>query len=339
MISPKDLLALLLFKGGVTRLANAVTGPRLTIFGYHRVRDNRSSVAEAGFDTGVVGPTPAQLELQLRWLQMHLRILSEDDLLSAVQEPESITSSCAMITFDDGYRDNFTLALPVLRALDIPAIFFIPTGMIESGRLGWWDLIPYFLKRTNARRINWSGHSFQLPAQLEPAIGFFDHVMKSHPAGQTECLLELLSQKCSVPFPDAGLQREQFMTWEQIQLASQAGVAIGSHAHSHRVLATLSKPEVADELTRSKDILEERIGSTIRSLAYPCGGYNHFTPQIQRQAVECGYSLSYSFNTGTIKWPNELDTTNLKRIGASPYLPRFSAMTGFPRLLSWPVNT
>lgn len=334
MRSPKDLVAWLLFTAGLPRLAMVKGQPRLTIFGYHSLLDEGDK-SYLDFDDGVVGPTPQQFRNQLRWLQNRMPILSEGELASAILTPGSIDTHSAMITFDDGYRDNYDLALPILEELKIPATFFVPSGLIEHSKLGWWDIIPYFLKRTERDSLTIDGHTFSLPRQRRTAIAHLHQVMKTSPAEQSIDLLQRLSESCEVPFPDSDTQRRRLMSWEQVKDASDRGVTIGSHSHSHRVLSTLSDAVVTEELSLSKRLLEARIGRTVRSLAFPCGGYDHFSPQNQMAAMECGFELCFSFNTGTMTM-DEIDPGNLKRIGASPYLPRFGAMTAFPRLLSWP---
>src|SRR3954471_22574664 len=87
---------------------------RLIVFNYPRIRPNDPHFT-AGFDPNVYGPTQDVFERQVEWLSRHRKILSEDDLLEAIERRKLPDERCSMITFDDGYRDNYDLALPILK--------------------------------------------------------------------------------------------------------------------------------------------------------------------------------------------------------------------------------
>lgn len=103
---------------------------------------------------------------------------------------------------------------------------------------------------------------------------------------------------------------------------------------SYRALKTLNPTSVAEELAASKAVLEVQIRTEVRSLAYPCGGYQHFDELNREAAAAAGYRLAFSLNVGSN--PRERpEPFDLRRFGASKHPGRFAALAVFPRLFEW----
>src|SRR5262249_26927912 len=138
----REYLARALGRLGLIGLLERITAfsrPSLLILTYHRI-------AEPGADPfydPVISATPDSLRTQVQWLHNHVRLLSLPELITHVESSAPLREPAALLTFDDGYRDNFELALPILRVRNLPAVFFIPTAFIESPRLPWWDHVAY----------------------------------------------------------------------------------------------------------------------------------------------------------------------------------------------------
>ena len=302
MNGKKERLARLLYRSGLEKVLRRTAGSRLIVFNYHRIRPDDAG-ATSWFDDGVFGPTVSEFAQQVGWLARHARILSEGALLQAARTGSRTQGLSAMITFDDGYRDNYTLAFPVLKRLGIPAIFFVPTRPVTERRLGWWDVIAYLIKRMAKPQFQWEGQRLPLGnGQRREAIRHVQRAMKLEPQERTADLLTRLSAACEVALPDQRIQDGELMTWDQVRDVSEHGIAIGSHTHTHRVLATLDPASQEEELRVSKEILERETGRAITSLAYPVGGYQHFTRETQAIAARCGYELGFSFNTFINHW-------------------------------------
>lgn len=125
------------------------------------------------------------------------------------------------------------------------------------------------------------------------------------------------------------------MTWEQVREVSEHGVAIGSHTRRHPVLATLSEDEQREELITSKYELERQLQGTVRTLAYPVGGYQHFTSASMRIARESGYEGAFSFQTGG-NTAGDINPYNIRRVAPSDQLdPLFACGALMPRIFTW----
>src|SRR5262245_45583277 len=101
---------------------------------YHRIGEAGRSV----YDRGLWSATADDFDAQVGWLKSHFDIIRPDDLPAALAARRG---RHVLITFDDGYRDNYADAFPVLKRHGVPATFFITTGFIDDARLSWWDEI------------------------------------------------------------------------------------------------------------------------------------------------------------------------------------------------------
>jgi peptidoglycan/xylan/chitin deacetylase (PgdA/CDA1 family) len=332
-MSKKSLLAHFLYHSGFLRGAASFREKGIVVITYHRIRPAGFPIPD-GLDENVFGPDQSDFERQVKWLKQNLTVLSESELLEVIQNSR-VKEPCAVITFDDGYRDNYELAYPVLRAHRAPAIFFVCPGLMDKRWLGWWDIIAGMVKKSKQRVITLRGEVLRLGDEKERVIGLLQSWMKSRPSAETAGLLEELSDACGVAFPDRQFQDGQLMTWEQVAEVNRNGVAIGSHTQMHRVLATLDEEEQRWELRESKAALEGRLGRPVQTIAYPAGSYRNFTPATMRIARECGYEAGFSFHSGGNFLPG-VNPYDLHRIPATISLDAMFACSAFlPSAFSW----
>ena len=331
-MSKKEILARALFRTGTLQLLRHTLPKRLIVLCYHRIRSDVP--CEYLFDEGVLGPSQSEFERQIKWLKSNFDVLSESEILEQVSKPRLSKRSVA-ITFDDGYRDNYELAYPVLRAYGMPAIFFLCPALIDNATLGWWDLIPYFIKQSAKSAILVGGEKFDVSGSGRKTIEVLQGWMKTRPAEETASLVEDLSKACEVPFPDQIVQREEFMTWDEAREVVRNGISIGSHTHTHRVLGRLDEQAQRWEMTESKRALEEHLGGEVRTIAYPVGRYGNFTSTTMRIARECGYKGAFSFRTGE-NAPARIDAYDIRRISAGERLDAIFACGAYmPRAFTW----
>jgi peptidoglycan/xylan/chitin deacetylase (PgdA/CDA1 family) len=303
-----------LFRYGLLELASSAPANLLIVFGYHRIRPDDESFSTPFCDE-VYGPTVSEFERQILWLKRRTRILSEAELLEVLESGARPSGRCSMITFDDGYRDNYELAYPVLRKHGVPALFFVPSGLVAERKVGWWDLIAWFVKQTGKSN-----------PELQALLGR----MALEPHEKTQGLMERVAADWNVPLPDAALQDAQLMSWEQIREISRNGFAIGSHGHHHWVMKTLSPQSQEEELRLSKSWLEREAGLPVRSIAYPVGSERHFTRETCEIARRCGYRVAFSFASGVNRW-DTLNRWAVRRVSAPMTLPFLAAKTTLPR--------
>ena len=329
----KTELSRFLNKTGMLNILNNFKGHNLIIFNYHRIY---KSELRTSFDETLFGPSIDSFHQQMLWLKEKKAVfLSEDEIIYYQQKGKVVPKRSVLITFDDGYKDNFTLAYPVLHSLHIPAIYFIPAGTIMNRKLHWWDIISLFIKKTQKSLIIIQKVNLPLASAQEKKKAIFHllKVMKTKPHSQTQDLLEILSKECEVDFPSHEQQNSELMTWDNIQEVRSNGIAIGSHTVSHRVLATLDEDEQFEELRSSKKLLEDMLHSKVRSFSYPVGDYTTFTEKTKYLTKLAGYDIAFSFKTG-VNYQHLADPFDIKRIEPPKDFDAFKATIIAPRIFS-----
>jgi len=322
----REYLARALDGLGVLRLleyAAAARQPWLAVLTYHRIA---RPGADRFYDP-VISATPESLRAQVEWLSNHVHVLTLHELIAQVQTGSPWRGPVALLTFDDGYRDNFDVAVPILRERNVPATFFIPTAFLESPRLPWWDHVAYVIKLTQMRQLTLdrnpagSGGAPPLVIDLEimprsVAIMTIVRAFLDDTIADEQWFLHQLSTRAEVDVDHDGLGRALSMTWDHVRAIadSGAGLTVGSHAHSHHKLAGLDDESQRNELTRSKRILEDRLGREVTALAYPYGWPGTYTPSTKLLAAEAGYCLAFTSRAG-VNWPSTLDLYEVSRLG------------------------
>src|SRR5260370_1733890 len=135
--APKAALAGMLYRCGLLDIVGVGVRGKLIVFNYHRIAPDARTFTTP-FDEGVFGPPPSIFEQQVAWLKRNMRLLSERELIGIIDSGRHPSEPCALITFDDGYLDNYTLAYPILNRLGAPAVFFLPSHLIVSRTPGLW---------------------------------------------------------------------------------------------------------------------------------------------------------------------------------------------------------
>jgi len=221
-----------------------------------------------------------------------------------------------LITFDDGYLDNYRVAFPILRGQGVQGVFFLVTAMVGSCAVPWWDHIAFVMKTARRRRF-----ALHYPADLavdlaengltESLRSVLNLYAASGNADPARFLRELEGAAEGDPVPTT-LRR--FLAWDEAREMIAGGMAIGSHTHSHAILSQLAPEQQRDELQRSRAQLRERLGGAIDALAYPIGGKTSFSEQTQELAKEAGYRAAFSFYGGT-NLPGMTRPYDIKRVG------------------------
>ncbi|MCW3040331.1 MAG: polysaccharide deacetylase, partial [Solirubrobacterales bacterium] len=150
-MASREPLALGLEALGLTPLLRAAgRGWRgALVLTYHRIGD-----ADAcPYDRGLFSATQARLDEQMAYLRRHFDIV---DTAEGLRAAYGRRGRAVAVTFDDGYRDNYDLALPVLREHRIPATFFVATGFVDRPRVSWWDELAWIVRRTNHPQLRLS---------------------------------------------------------------------------------------------------------------------------------------------------------------------------------------
>lgn len=300
IVRKREILARGLFWSGAASIFSHLPArDSLLVLAYHRIGNPDDDL----FDPGVFSATADQFDDQISYLKRRLAPVTLEEALAFIDgsSKEKSRHCRVLITFDDGYRDNFDVAFPILRSHGVQGVFFLASGMVGSTHISWWDEIAYRMRTARNRRF-----TLHYPAGLNIDLdrdGFRESLravlrLYKTPANSDSArfLCELAEAAKGEDPP--GTQR-RFVDWGEAREMIGCGMAIGSHSHSHTVLSQLGTERQCEELMKSKMMLEENLGIALDVLAYPVGGRGSFTAATQRIAREAGYRAAFSFHGGS----------------------------------------
>jgi peptidoglycan/xylan/chitin deacetylase (PgdA/CDA1 family) len=308
---------------GLLERVSAMCWPGLIVLTYHRITEPGTNP----FYDPVISATPESFRTQVKWLQDHVQLLTFTELLARVESGLRWREPAVFLTFDDGYRDNFDVAVPILRAWNVPAMFFIPTAFLDSPTLPWWDYVAYVIKQTKVPRLQLDqtvGADNELPTtvidlETTPQIDAIRTVIRTllnETITDVKWFLMQLSEFAEVEVDCDRLGSDLFMTWEQVQTLANVdkSLMVGAHGHNHHKLAGLNEELQRRELAESKHILEHRLGCDVAALAYPYGWTGTYTARTKTLAAGVGYRLAFTSQEG-VNQPNRLDPYEVSRLG------------------------
>ena len=259
---------------------------RLSILGYHNVAPTWRFPAASG--SGV-----RTFARQMRFLKQTTTIVPLDEALDALQAGRLLPPRAAAITFDDGYRDNLTLAVPVLQRLKIPATIFLVPGFLSGHEYAWWERLGWAMTRSRTPTLDFEGRRLELStaaerhtavAAVEDSVKRLDHAARQSAVERVVAALE----------PQGTYHADAlFMDWDHARSMVGAGISIGSHTMRHAILAREADEVQRKDLSQSRTLLESELGTPVRTLAYPdgqAGDYNAGTVAAARAA-----SYSHAF--------------------------------------------
>jgi len=267
------------------------------VFNYHRIGDEESSV----FDPNVFSCTADQFEQHIKFYNQAFTVISVEQLIDKIEANKPIDKKYALITFDDGYIDNYSIAFPLLKKHHTPAAFYIATDYLDNPHIPWWDEIAWLIRHTKVTAIKLK--SWKKPVDI--SIGTITQkvraVLKVIKLEQDRSMpdkINELADVCECRLPDDLRNTPLFFNWEQAKEMSNNGMHIGSHTLSHTILSHLSEEKQAIEIKASKVRIEHFLSTEVTSIAYPVGGRTAFTNKTKALAEEAGYKLAFSFIPG-----------------------------------------
>jgi peptidoglycan/xylan/chitin deacetylase (PgdA/CDA1 family) len=311
----RELLAKGLYWSGASFLLSQLPArDSLLVLNYHRIGNPDDDL----FDPGVFSATADQFNEQVSYLKNHVSLVTLDEALAFIEgtNKEKNRRCRVLITFDDGYLDNYEIAYPVLSAQGAQGVFFLATSMVGSCEAPWWDHIAYLVKTARRRRFQLR-YPMDLTVNLdekglaESLRAILRHYKLPENSDPARFIRELEEESKGEALPRT---QRRFLNWDEAREMSKGGMAMGSHTHSHTVLSQLSTDQQREELTKSRTILKEQLGVEVDVLAYPVGGKTSFTYETQTLAREAGFRAGFSFYGGT-NLPGKTLPYDVKRIG------------------------
>jgi len=253
--------------------------------------------------------SPRSFESQIRYFCENFEILSLDQLCENLQQGRSLPKKAVVITFDDGYRDNYLYAFPILRKYSVPATFFLTTGHIGVSKLFWWERLGYLVHHTGAARLNLEElgrYTLESAFDRRRASLMITEKLKHFPEERKNGLIERLADICGVDIP-ADLGNQLMLSWEEAEEMSQHGAQFGAHSVTHPILTNLPLKQAKWEMFQSKEDVEKKLRKRVDFFSYPDGCFNS---DIVEMASQNGFVAAVASDLSWIT-----PRTNLYRLG------------------------
>ncbi len=254
----------------------------LFIFLYHRV------LPEVRFNPLNTMMTVKEFEKQVDALASHYSIISMAEALKKIKE-QSLFKNHAVLTFDDGYCDNYEIIFPILKKKGIPALFSVVTNYIGSGRPLWdWEFLSS-LKRGNCpESVNIGGKKLKRRF-FENKASFGRRVLKLLKTASTADIEFVLRQLKNGASSGNSHLTDRCLEWDELKTMSLNGMEIASHSLSHRSLSRLPLEEAIHEIGESKRVLEKKMGISCNYFSFPFGSSRDISDCLMKHIEQAGY--------------------------------------------------
>jgi len=313
------ILSLFVFLG-VDHLFRMINKHKITILIYHGV------VPEA-----LVPPCSLQLSVQdfawqMAYMKRHYHVMPLSELVRKINQNEVLPDNIAVVTFDDGFENNYTVAYPVLKRLGIPATIFIPTGFVETDKILWPQELYLMMTASSQKGLDMRDHGMgiydlrtmssntNMMTLNTQVIDDMRSCFKNFPEEDKKRLLAIIRQRLGVGDLDEGLRRRfAMLSWEQITKMNQSGfISFGSHTANHPFLINLDKDALTREIVESFETIKKKLNSQDILFAYTYGNqgdFNELSKQIvKEQGAVCAVTTIEGLNG------REDDLFELKRV-------------------------
>jgi peptidoglycan/xylan/chitin deacetylase (PgdA/CDA1 family) len=272
---------------------------------YHRIGEPGSTP----LDRALFSASREEFERQVSHLARDCELVGLDDVPAALRSPRG---RHVLVTFDDGYRDNYELAFPVLRAAGVPAAFFVATGFLDRPRLSWWD------------ELAWMGAGAAEVAAY-----------KRLPADEAEAFLDRVAKRTGHGRAGAAEADGVWMTWAHAREMRDAGMDFGGHTVDHPVLTSLPAERQEQEIRGCAERLASELGITMRAFSYPVGSPDAFDATTSALVRAAGCEAAFALGGGFAR-PGSTDPLAIPRMTVGPWLSTdgLRAATALPQLFA-----
>ena len=264
---------------------------------------------------------PAQeFRWQIQYLATHYEVLPLSDIIDRLTSGLPLPRNCAAITFDDGLRNNFQVAWPILRELNVPATMYVVTGCVGTDKLLWQDRLFVEMQAFESQELHLASHAtghfrWNTAVERDAAFESLLGTLKQLPVEQKDLALAEVCRQTSA----AGLQNParrdfQLMTWEDAAEMQASGlIEIGPHTVTHELLSRLYDERVEQEIAVSCATVRSQLPASSPTFAFPNGTREDFDARVFSALHQSGMSAAVTTVSGLNRRTQPL--FELKRVG------------------------
>jgi peptidoglycan/xylan/chitin deacetylase (PgdA/CDA1 family) len=243
---------------------------------------------------------------EMAFISKWFRIISLNELADHLKNRNRFTAPTIILTFDDGYRDNYTLAYPILKKYNLPATIYLISGLIETNKRTWPDEIEYALLNT---KVN----MFVFPSLFGEEVIDISSLERRRKVNirMAEALKEIANSKKMVLidelFHKLKVERifddndeRRMLNWEEIKEMSKNNISFAAHTVSHPILTQISPEEARWEIKSSKTAIEEKTELKIKHFGFSNGMKSDFSEELKEFCIDIGFETISTAEYGFI---------------------------------------
>ncbi len=295
----KEFIGFFLFYFGISKYYHTFSAKHSQSFialVYHQVADD--SVFPNPY-LEISGATRLSLfKKQVKFLIKHYKIISLEELLGHLESDEKLPENPVLLTFDDGYRNVYDLAFPLLKRYDLPAVIFC-TGEELNGRHLWCDKLLELILKTRVPSFKDTNGYWNLTS-LRDRIRFYHGLLSILKKATPNELHEEIIKISETLRVDHHNSSERYLTRDQIREMLQQNVSFGGHSMTHPLLGIMEdRHQLEWEIGRSVSLLEEVTSRKCLSFAYPFGDEKSYSKICKQILKEVGIKLAFTTMRGS----------------------------------------
>lgn len=312
ILSMKKIVASVLYRGGFVSIIRSLTKAGV-ILGYHRIIPSHSY--ERSFIQPGMYVTLETFEKHIAYLSKNYSVMG----LDCITEDRALPNKC-IVTFDDGWADNYKYAFPILKHYGIPATIFIATNKVGTSTWPWPDRICYYIynagthdfmdilkKGVEFLGLSPPGNARNAKNTMVLSEIILEFMKRLDPANLDSLVNHIDSEVVSRY--GAVKNVRPWLTWDEVMEMSQSGISFGAHTHNHVILTNMPLDDARSEILLSREILSQKIKKPVKMFCYPNG---HFNNEIIDIISNSGYDIAVTTKRGLIEGSPSI--LNLNRI-------------------------
>ena len=267
----------------------------ITVVTYHGVFDQALPFNDYCF------VSVTEFEQQVKYLSEHFEIVSLNEAFNRKNKLNK--KPLAVITFDDGFYNNYSVAFPVLKKYQAPAIIFLATKLINSSSTVWFCSLIYMLGSTNKQNFTWDNQTFDISDNIKKAqvSAQLQAQLKLKQVAALEATLRALAKELGFDDEISYPLTSPFSMLNDSaieEMLASGLIEYGAHTHNHAILSNLNAENAEAELTVSIDKITDITGKPCRYFAYPNGRKQDFQEEHKRMLHEKGIEFAASTING-----------------------------------------
>lgn len=288
---------------------------KVYILYYHKIIDSK----ENRFDYFGLDIPVKSFRKQMQYLSQRCNPISLNYFISCATRGLKLPPKSIIVTLDDGYKDSYTNAYPILQQYKIPATIFLTTDPIDCRDTFWWEKLGEAINRTSEKvlEINIDRlRKFDLSRTVKKieAVRMVFSLLNQVREIRKKPTLHHLFEKLKID--ENELKMNSTLSWEEIREMGRKGIEFGAHTLTHPILTKTSPEQAEKEIIKSKLKIEEKIGKAVNSFSYPQGDPSTYNESLKKFLKNSGFSCACT----TIQGVNNIgsDLYELKRIYIDP---------------------